>query len=274
MLVYLICNPRSGSAPDVRVMTDRLGRLGAEVVDDEARAQRVIAVGGDGTIAPAAATAARLGVPLAVVPAGTANDFARAHGLPHDIDEALALAADPDARRRTLELAAIDGRPFVNVASAGLASAAAERAEPLKPALGPAAYAAGAALAGAREEPLAVSTIVDGAVAFDGEAWQLIVASSGAFGGGSATGDTDPSDGRLDLVVVAHAGRAMLPRVAVAMRRGTLAQMEEVTHARGTVVEVHVPDQTPFNVDGEIVLSGPVVRFTVTPGAYALLVPS
>jgi YegS/Rv2252/BmrU family lipid kinase len=255
-------------------MTDRLGRLGAEVGDDKAQAERVIAVGGDGTIAPAAQLAARLGVPLAVVPAGTANDFARAHGLPHDIDEAIALAADAQARSRTLELAAIDGRPFVNVASAGLAPAAAERAEPLKSTLGPAAYAAGAALAGAREDPLSVSATVDGAPVFTGETWQVIVASSGAFGGGAAVGDADAGDGRLDLVIVPDTSRAVLPRVAVAMRRGTLARMEEVLHARGTEVEVRVPDQTPFNVDGEIVHSGPVVRFTVSPGAYALLVPS
>jgi YegS/Rv2252/BmrU family lipid kinase len=255
-------------------MTDRLGRLGAEVGDDEARAERVIVVGGDGTVAPGAQLAARLGVPLAVVPAGTANDFARAHGLPHDIDEAITLAADARAPIRTLELAAIDGRPFVNVASAGLAPAAAERAEPLKSALGPAAYAAGAAIAGASEDPLAVSATVDGAPVFTGGAWQVIVASSGAFGGGAATGDADAGDGRLDLVIVPDTSRAALPRVAVAMRRGTLARMEEVTHARGTEVEVRIPDQTPFNVDGEIVHSGPVVRFTVSPGAYALLVPS
>ena len=55
------------------------------------------------------------------------------------------LAVDGHGLRR-LELGRLgDGRPFVNVASAGLASVAARRAAPLKPRLGPLAYAVGAA---------------------------------------------------------------------------------------------------------------------------------
>jgi diacylglycerol kinase (ATP) len=273
MLVFLICNPGAGSAPDVGGIADRLRELGAQVVDDEAAADRVVVVGGDGTIAPGAELAARLGVPLAVVPAGTANDFARAHGLPDDVEEAIELAARADAPTRRLELAVMDERPFVNVASAGLAPAAAERAEPLKQALGPVAYSAGGALAGVLEDPIAVTAVVDGAPTYDGGAWQVTVASSGAFGGGSRIDEADPHDGRLDLVVVPDTGRSALAKVALAMRRGTLAQLEEVVHARGTELVVDVPAGTTFNVDGEVVECGGPVRFTVRPGAFALLVP-
>jgi YegS/Rv2252/BmrU family lipid kinase len=274
MRAFLICNPAAGSAPDVQGMTDRLRAFGVELTEDAAPAERVIVVGGDGTIAPGAELAARRGVPLAVVPAGTANDFARAHGLPEDIDEAIALAADPGAPTRRLELAEMDGRPFVNVAGAGLAPAAAERAKPFKRALGPTAYAAGAVMAGASEDPIAVTATVDGQPAFAGHAWQVTVASTGAFGGGAEIDDADPADGRLDLVVVPESSRAALPKVALAMRRGTLTRLEEVVHRRGTEVLVHVPGQIPFNVDGEIVEAGPTVRFTVRPGAFALLVPT
>ena len=268
-----MCNPGSGSAPDVGGTSAQLKALGAQVVDGE-DVDRIVVVGGDGTVAPGAELAARLGVPLAVVPAGTANDFARAHGLPEDVDAAIALAARPDAAARVLELALMGDRPFVNAASAGLAPAAAERAEPLKERLGPLAYSAGAAVAGAVEDPIAVEVTVDGRPAFDGDAWQVTVASSGAFGGGSQIEDADPRDGRLDLVVVPGAGRAALPKVALAMRRGTVAQLEEVVHARGTVLEVLVPAGTPFNVDGEVVEADGLVRFTVRPGAFALLVPT
>ena len=40
--------------------------------------------GGDGTIGGVAELAGGLDVPLAVIPAGTANDFARANGIPLD----------------------------------------------------------------------------------------------------------------------------------------------------------------------------------------------
>src|SRR4051812_16836289 len=86
MDVALICNPQSGPGVDADGTAERLRALGASIVElahtpDEARgdgAERLVVVGGDGTIAPAAALAARRGIPLAVVPGGTANDFARA----------------------------------------------------------------------------------------------------------------------------------------------------------------------------------------------------
>ena len=85
--------------------------------------ERIAVAGGDGTIGPVAELAGALGVPLAVIPAGTANDFARANGLPLDPIEAAPAGGDAARRCAPLELGRLaDGRPFVNVASAGLAS--------------------------------------------------------------------------------------------------------------------------------------------------------
>jgi diacylglycerol kinase (ATP) len=161
-----------------------------------------------------------------------------------------------------LELADLGGRPFVNVASAGLAPAAARRAAPLKRLLGPLAYPAGALLAGALEQPVACRT--DG---FDGRAWQVTVAVTGAFGGGAEIAGADPSDGRLDLAVVPAGPRIGLARVGLALRRG------EVAGVRRQAPEflVEVPPETPFNVDGEVVHAGPRARFTLRPGGFALV---
>ena len=106
--------------------------------------ERIAVAGGDGTIGPVAELAGRLDVPLAVIPTGTANDFARAHGLPLDLDAAARLAAHRRRTLRALELGRLaDGRPFVNVASAGLVDASpARRAQPLKSRFGPLAYGA------------------------------------------------------------------------------------------------------------------------------------
>src|SRR4051794_30956087 len=143
---------------------------------------RVAVAGGDGTIGPVAELAGRLGVPLAVIPTGTANDFARVNGLPADPLEAAALAATGTATF-VQELGRLaDGRPFVNVASAGLAAVAARRAQPLKPRLGPLAYAAGALHAAVTGSPMDCEVRTDGTPLFSGRAWQVIVAVTGAFG--------------------------------------------------------------------------------------------
>jgi diacylglycerol kinase (ATP) len=232
----------------------------------------VAVAGGDGTIAPAAETAGRIGAPLAVIPTGTANDYARVNGLPEDLAEAAALAVTGE-RTRALELGRLaDGRPFVNVASAGLASKAARHADAFKRALGPLAYGVGALRAAATEAPLRCMVRVDGETAFEGGAWQVIVAVTGAFGGGSDVGVADPGDGVLDVAILPAGSRLALARRAWGLRRGTIVAQEPVEHRRGTLIEVRM-DDSELNVDGEI-RDGGLDRVTVEPAAYELVVGS
>jgi YegS/Rv2252/BmrU family lipid kinase len=293
MRVVLCANPASGGGrSSADALAARLRDRGATVVvrsiedlGDPARgvdpteatalvgdAERLVVAGGDGSIGLAASAAAGANVPLAVIATGTANDFARALELPDDPEEAGALAADPGASMRPLDLAAAGDRPFVNAASAGLAPAAARRAQPLKGALGPLAYAVGALHAGLTTKPLACSVTVDGELVFDGPAWQLVIGNTGAFGGGSETGGADPADGLLDVAVVPAGPRLALVRRAWAMKTGRLVQQDAVVHVRGARVEVRNGD-APFNVDGEICHCGSPAVFTVRERAVEIVIP-
>ena len=235
--------------------------------------ERIAVAGGDGTVAGSAALAGRLDVPLGVIPGGTANDFVRAAGIPLDPIAAATLAVTGTELRR-LELGRLgDGRPFVNVASAGLASVAARRAAPLKPRLGPLAYAVGAVRAAATAAPLRCAVRADERTIFDGDAWQVIVAATGAFGGGSGVGAADPEDGILDVAVLPAGSRIGLVRRAWGLKRSTIAEQRGVEHHRAMVVEVDVPPGTEFNADGEVRDSG-LERITVERDAYALVVPA
>ena len=174
-----------------------------------------------------------------------------------------------DARLELGRLA--DGRPFVNVASAGLASKAARHAAPFKKVLGPLAYAVGALRAAATESPMRCTVRVDGETGFEGGAWQVIVAVRGAFGGGSEIGVADPHDGVLDVAVLPAGSRLALARRAWGLRRGTDRAAGAVEHLRGRVVEVALPRGAELNVDGEI-REGGLERVTVERAAYALVV--
>jgi diacylglycerol kinase family enzyme len=234
----------------------------------DAAPERIVVAGGDGTVASAAELAGRLDVPLGVIPAGTANDYVRSVGLPLDpIDAAVQAVTGTELRR--FELGRLgDGRPFVNVASAGLSSVAARRAAPFKPRLGPLAYAVGAAHAGATASPLRCAVRADGATVFDGEAWQVIVAVTGAFGGGSGIEAADPSDGVLDVAVLPAGSRVGLVRRAWGLKRHTIAEQRGVEHHRGHVIEVDGAGE--FNADGEVRKTG-LERVTVERDAYALV---
>ncbi len=64
----------------------------------EAGARRVLVSGGDGTVASAAAVACETEMELAALPGGTLNHFAKDHGIPTELAEALELAATGSAR--------------------------------------------------------------------------------------------------------------------------------------------------------------------------------
>lgn len=74
--------------------------------------------GGDGTISAAAAVCHRTGKPLAVLPAGTMNFFARALHVPPDLRQALEALAG--GRLYDVDIATANGRPFLNQYSVGL----------------------------------------------------------------------------------------------------------------------------------------------------------
>jgi diacylglycerol kinase family enzyme len=268
MRLMLMANPASGGGTDPDRLRALLERHGAQVVDHDP--ERIVVAGGDGTVALGAGRAAELGVPLAVIPAGTANDFARTTGIPLDEEEAARLAAT-GTRLEAMELGRMDDRPFVNVASTGLAPAAARRAAPLKRLLGPLAYSAGALAAGALERPVEARVVADGEELFHGRAWQVTVACTGAFGGGSEIAEADPHDGWLDLVIVPDGPRAGLARRAIGMRRGTLTQQPGVVHRRAGGL-LTISATAPFNVDGEIVPANGPARFTARRNAFELVV--
>ncbi|MEA2142946.1 MAG: hypothetical protein QOI64_1376, partial [Solirubrobacteraceae bacterium] len=220
MRLALIANPHSGTAPDPAELEALLAQDGAAVsyvsieqiadkdggdlVDgalDALRADgapdRVVVAGGDGSVGPAALCAAKLGVPLAVIAVGTANDFARAKELPLDLTEAGALARDGAAPTAAAELGMAGRRPFVNAAATGLSVVAAHAAKPHKSRLGPLAYAIGALRAAVTATPLRCTVICDGERRVSGSAWQVVVAVTGAFGGGSEIGGTRVGDGQI-----------------------------------------------------------------------------
>lgn len=241
-----------GSTVELRDMRALDGASGERSSVGGAQAERLVVAGGDGTLAPVAELAAATSVPLAVIPTGTANDFARALGLPQSIEEAVALAADPAAPTRAVDLLRADGRPFLNAASGGLSARAAQHAKPLKRLFGPLAYALGALQAGLTSRALRMRATVDGQPLYAGRAWQVIVAGTGAFGGGSRVDEAVSDDQLVDVVVVAAGSRLALVRRAYAMRTGGLTDQRGVHHGRGRRIELVLPDGARLNVDGEI----------------------
>jgi diacylglycerol kinase family enzyme len=111
-----LCRQR-GIEPVVLQPGDDLVALAHDAVD---RGADVIGMaGGDGSQALVAGVAAERGVPMVVVPAGTRNHLALDLGLDRN-DVVGALDAYDDAVERSMDLAEVNGRVFVNNVSLGL----------------------------------------------------------------------------------------------------------------------------------------------------------
>jgi diacylglycerol kinase family enzyme len=130
----LIMNPVSGGGKATRFkLADECARRGIEAIvlnkgddlvqlaeDAVAGGTDVIGMaGGDGSQALVADVARRHGIPIVVIPAGTRNHFALDLGLDRD-DVVGALDAFGEAVERTIDLATVNGRVFVNNASLGI----------------------------------------------------------------------------------------------------------------------------------------------------------
>jgi diacylglycerol kinase (ATP) len=281
--IALLANRASGDGDAERVEAF-LRRGGSPVETFDVRdcdaaarsgAERLIVAGGDGSIGHAAAAAGRAGIPIGIVPTGTANDFARMIGLPAEIEAACGVAAE-GRELRSLELARVGDRPFVNVASVGLAPAAAEHAHGLKGRIGALAYPVGAIKAGLLAPPIPCSVTCDGKVLHEGEAWQISVASLGAFGGGASL-ETDASDGKLDLVVIEGSSRIRLAKHAYGLRIGSVEGQRGVQDARCSRVELRLSRDECLNVDGELIearelAAEDTIHFRAEPDAFDLVV--
>ncbi|HTI32542.1 MAG TPA: diacylglycerol kinase family protein [Miltoncostaea sp.] len=281
MRVVLLNNPASGtgSGPSGDELAAMLRAAGADdvacmTIDEGVEAigpgdDRVVLASGDGGVGPAAEAAGAAGVPLAVIPTGTANDFAARMRLPSDPEAAARLAVQGEHRRR-LDLGRMGDRPFVNVATAGLAVSATRRAEPLKKVLGPLAYFAGAGITAVVGKALRCTVDVDGRRVFQGRAWQVMVASSGSFGAGSVIDEAEPDDGLLDVVIITAGNRLRLVQHAYGLREGGITAQPGVTSTRGTHVTLGL-EEAEMNVDGEVIPAQTPI--TIAPGHFDVVVP-
>uniref|UniRef100_UPI003BAB513D lipid kinase YegS n=1 Tax=Stappia sp. TaxID=1870903 RepID=UPI003BAB513D len=249
----------AGHTLEVRVTYDGddAGRFAREAVErEDARPGVIVAGGGDGTINQVIASAleARPETDCAfgALPLGTANDFSTGMGLPvDDVRAALMLCAT--GTPRPIDAGRINGRIFVNVASAGSVTRITRETDPrAKELLGGAAYLIAGASRLGDLVPSRARIEGDG-FSFDDEFVALAVGNGRLAGGGvPLCANARYDDGELDL--------ALFPRPdadhMLSLLSGLLSEGEGTldgyarTH-RFTRLVVDADDELAVNLDGE-----------------------
>jgi diacylglycerol kinase family enzyme len=109
---------RHGHELDCRIVPGREVNAAIRKAATTNGVDAVLAGGGDGTISTAAGIAYETGIPLAVLPVGTMNLFARALKVPLVLDEALEAIAAGEIG--AVDIATANGRPFVHQFGVGV----------------------------------------------------------------------------------------------------------------------------------------------------------
>lgn len=304
MTVLVIANPsaRGGATaerlPEVERALRRQG-LGYELVCTQrpghateiARARRdvevIAVVGGDGTLNEVAQSYVDehgeplKGPELAIIPSGAGDDFRKTLDQSGSIDEAAAHIRFGGKRAIDLGvLHAIDHRgqnivrAFVNIASFGIGGAVAELVNAAPKSLaGRATYLLGTLRALATYKNVEVRIRIDGTAFYEGRVFAVAIANGRYFGGGMKIAPhADPTDGKLDVVVLGDMSRTDVLALAPKVYTGSHLGQAYVSLGKGTVIDaepIRAWSSVLLDVDGE----GPgrlPVRATVRPGALTI----
>jgi len=250
---------------------DALPEIARDIVRLRESADMIILCGGDGTIASGALAVVECGLPLGIIPMGTANDLARTLGIPADLGKAADVVLAGNTRK--IDLGSVNGYAFFNVASIGLSADLAQGLDPqTKKRFGRLGYAMAAARVLMKARPF-TATIRDGDEVTRVKTFQIAVGNGRHYGGGNVVqADAEIDDGHLDLYSLEFGRVWKLAGMLRSFRSGTHGAWNEVRTARGVEFDIETRKPMPVNTDGEIVTSTPA-KFRVHPEAITVLAP-
>jgi YegS/Rv2252/BmrU family lipid kinase len=263
----LLVNPASAGGralkalPAVHAALDRFGaphrtvttRSIEHVADEAAAAARVgetvATLGGDGLLRPVAGALKGTEAAVALIPCGRGNDLARVLDIPSDPAEAVQVAVE--APERLLDVANVDGTPFMGIASFGFDSDANRVANEAKLIRGHAVYLYAALRAIAAWKPAAFTVTVDG-VRRDMTGYSVAVGNSKAYGGGMfVLPQAELDDGRLDVLLAKKCSKLTFLRELLKVFSGAHVGSPYAEFLRGEVIEVSSDRPFVIYADGD-----------------------
>ena len=236
---------------------DLIDEIFLHIRDDEFR--KVIVAGGDGTINVVVNAMLRAGknMPLAIFPAGTANDFAYYFDIPSKIEDMVSVACGE--HYTSVDLGMVNDKYFVNVAAMGFMVDVSQKTDPeLKNTLGQMAYY----LRGAEEitkiHPLTVKLTSDEYTGEEKMYFMVIMNGRSAGGFKQVGGDSRVDDGLLDVILFREMNILEFPTLLLSILQGNHVENKHVLHFKTKQVRIESDDDFGTDVDGELCPSLPL----------------
>ncbi|PWL17944.1 lipid kinase [Falsochrobactrum shanghaiense] len=223
----------------------------SDIIETTEGIDLVIIGGGDGTLNAASKGLVKTGLPLAILPLGTANDFARTIGIPADPAEAARRL--PTYASHPVDLGEVNGHLYFNVASIGFSSdLAGQLSADAKKKWGKLGYAITAARILMRSELFTAYLEHDG-MTEKMKTFQVSVGNGKFYGGGMAVKkDAAIDDGLLDFYSLEIDHWWKLLKLLPSLREGTQSKWDDVRTFSTTEVVIKTKKPRPVNTDGEL----------------------
>lgn len=270
MTYWLVRNPKSGNPErDRQFWVEHLAEAGIhqpvccdfesrQWMDEVAGDDIVMVAGGDGSVNVGASLCLKTGATLAILPSGTANDFARNLELP-DTPEALCRLIASGTTQR-VDVTDYGEGIFLNVAHIGVGTLPArESRETEKRLLGRFSYAFKLlrrlnAWRGFRAEIRCDKGVVTGR-------WLSVAVANGAFfGGGSEMPEASVNDGLLDVVAVRPRSliQLLFAFVTLRLKHQPPRRISTLVHLKGKRCAIRTGTPKTVTADGEVIGKTPL----------------
>lgn len=288
----VLWNPASGRAAEAAELRQQLAGLrGLRLVDTQSAAHtcelaatavdqgftHVIAAGGDGTVN--ATINGLMPQPqrpsFAVLPVGTANDFAQTLAIPDEPLAAAELALYGARRAIDVVEYEVAGQPrwFANVAAGGNSDEVTRQlTDEVKRRWGPLCYLRGAlgVLADLKGFDTTV-TLDDGSVESH-SVWNVIVANGRTNAGHLQLAPrANPEDGLLDLILIREGDLLDVPSLVVQYAVSDYLKSDLVRYRQARSVRFQANPMMRFSIDGEAIEQQPAM-FSAVPGALQMAI--
>ncbi len=239
------------TGPSSTSLADQLGNF----LEKSSDCDGVIAVGGDGLLHLVLQKVVPAQVPLALIPAGTGNDFVRTLGWSLDsFDEHLSFVTS--TQPTPIDLGLVDGEWFGAILSTGFDSIVNEKANTLSWPKGPMKYNAAIAIELPRFKPRHYEIFLDDQ-SISTEAMLIAVSNGRSYGGGMLVcPDANISDGLFDVMILGPVSKIEFLKVFPRVFAGTHLSHPAVEVLRSRTVRIE--SKAVAYADGERIGQLPV----------------
>ena len=243
---------------------------------------RIIAVGGDGTINEVANgilnSSAAKEISLGIISTGTGSDFIRSIGIPRDFIKACSRVSSQGCLKIDVGIVEYQykgnkaRRYFLNTAGFGLDAAVVEATQKIPKQLGgtiPYLLGLIKALVTYQNKQ---AKITSGGNVVEQRIVGVVVANGGYAGGGMHFAPTARlDDGLLDTLIIDDMRKVELLSVFPRVYNGTHVKLAKVKMGKTTKISIESPDRSLIYADGELLGEAPAT-FSILPAALKIVV--